>query len=62
MKRQSSAAADLKFPAPSESEKEYEPKIVKIVDEIAKLTLLEVTDLNECLKVILFNYLILSTS
>lgn len=35
---------------PVGQQKTYEPKIVKLVDEISQLTLLQVADLNELLK------------
>ena len=41
----------LAAPSPDESPKEYSEKITNIVDEISKLTLIEVADLNELLKV-----------
>ena len=41
----------LSAPPPDESPKEYSEKITNIVDEISKLTLIEVADLNELLKV-----------
>lgn len=37
--------------APNSSLKVYSPKIQKLVDDISQLTLLEVADLNELLKV-----------
>lgn len=40
------------LPLPNEPEKTYSPKIQKIVDDISQLTLIEVSDLNELLKVI----------
>ncbi|XP_058964377.2 large ribosomal subunit protein bL12m-like [Pocillopora verrucosa] len=40
----------LAAPSPDESPKEYSEKITNIVDEISKLTLIEVADLNELLK------------
>ncbi|KAL9957143.1 hypothetical protein ACROYT_G038745 [Oculina patagonica] len=40
----------LSAPQPDDSEKEYPEKITNIVDEISKLTLIEVADLNELLK------------
>ncbi|PFX30118.1 39S ribosomal protein L12, mitochondrial [Stylophora pistillata] len=40
----------LSAPSPDESPKEYSEKITNIVDEISKLTLIEVADLNELLK------------
>ena len=39
-------------PQPSGEQKKYDGKILKIVDDISKLTLFEVSELNECLKVI----------
>lgn len=39
------------LPLPNEAEKSYSPKIQKIVDDISQLTLIEVSDLNELLKV-----------
>ncbi|XP_076821455.1 large ribosomal subunit protein bL12-like [Clavelina lepadiformis] len=45
------AALQEEIPGPPlGSEKYYEPKIVKLVDEISSLTLREVADLNELLK------------
>lgn len=41
----------LSYPPPANAEKVYPPKIQSLVDEIAKLNLLEVVDLNDCLKV-----------
>ena len=41
----------LAAPSPDNSAKEYPEKIRGIVDDISKLTLLEVSDLNELLKV-----------
>lgn len=41
----------LSAPQPDDSAKEYPEKITNIVDEISKLTLIEVADLNELLKV-----------
>lgn len=46
----STAAEQLQEPQIHGTEKEYSPKIEKIVDEISQLTLLEVCDLNELLK------------
>ncbi|XP_062588048.1 large ribosomal subunit protein bL12m-like [Saccostrea cucullata] len=46
----SSAAEQLQEPHIQGTEKEYSPKIERIVDEISQLTLLEVCDLNELLK------------
>uniref|UniRef100_A0A2L2YFS2 39S ribosomal protein L12, mitochondrial n=1 Tax=Parasteatoda tepidariorum TaxID=114398 RepID=A0A2L2YFS2_PARTP len=43
-------AATISHPTPDGCEKDYAPKIKNIVEEIAKLTLIEVADLNECLK------------
>jgi len=40
----------LDIPPPSGTDKVYPPKIQKLVDDIAKLNLLEVADLNDCLK------------
>uniref|UniRef100_A0A131XJN3 Large ribosomal subunit protein bL12m n=1 Tax=Hyalomma excavatum TaxID=257692 RepID=A0A131XJN3_9ACAR len=40
----------LAQPAPSTEERHYPEKITRIVDDIAKLTLMEVADLNELLK------------
>ncbi|KAG8181686.1 hypothetical protein JTE90_019224 [Oedothorax gibbosus] len=40
----------IAHPMPDGCEKAYPPKIHNIVEEIAKLTLIEVADLNECLK------------
>lgn len=40
----------LAQPAPAGESKQYPPKITNIVDEISKLTLIEVADLNELLK------------
>ena len=45
----------LAAPSPDNSAKEYPEKIRGIVDEISKLTLLEVSDLNELLKVLKTN-------
>lgn len=44
-------SSTIAHPAPDGFEKAYPPKIHNIVEEIAKLTLIEVADLNECLKV-----------
>ena len=41
----------LPAPQPDDAVKEYPEKITNIVDEISKLTLVEVADLNELLKV-----------
>lgn len=41
----------MSAPQPDDSAKEYPEKITNIVDEISKLTLVEVADLNELLKV-----------
>lgn len=41
----------LAAPQPDDAVKEYPEKIKSIVDEISKLTLIEVADLNELLKV-----------
>lgn len=41
------------LPLPNEPLKTYSPKIQKIVDDISGLTLIEVADLNELLKVCL---------
>ncbi|RWR99008.1 39S ribosomal protein L12-like protein, partial [Dinothrombium tinctorium] len=48
----SSAApeAALQPPSPSNAPKQYSPKLHSIVDEISKLTLLEVSELNQLLK------------
>lgn len=40
----------LSTPAPDGSEKIYPPKIMQIVEQISKLTLIEVADLNECVQ------------
>uniref|UniRef100_A0A023GFP0 Putative mitochondrial ribosomal protein l12 strongylocentrotus purpuratus n=1 Tax=Amblyomma triste TaxID=251400 RepID=A0A023GFP0_AMBTT len=40
----------LAQPAPSNEERQYPEKITRIVDDIAKLTLMEVADLNDLLK------------
>ncbi|KAH7949970.1 hypothetical protein HPB49_017822 [Dermacentor silvarum] len=40
----------LAQPAPSTEERHYPEKITRLVDDIAKLTLMEVADLNELLK------------
>ncbi|CAL1267473.1 unnamed protein product [Larinioides sclopetarius] len=40
----------ISHPTPDGCEKSYSPKVVNIVEDIAKLTLIEVADLNECLK------------
>ncbi|KAJ7340244.1 Ribosomal protein [Desmophyllum pertusum] len=40
----------LSAPQPDDAVKEYPEKITNIVDEISRLTLIEVADLNECLK------------
>lgn len=42
----------LPTPALENAPKQYHPKIQQLVDQIASLTLLEVSDLNELLKVI----------
>ncbi|CAM1310591.1 MRPL12 (predicted) [Pycnogonum litorale] len=44
------AAPALESPVPDGVDKEYSPKIKKIVEEISHLSLLEVADLNELLK------------
>lgn len=41
----------MSAPQPDDAVKEYPEKITNIVDEISKLTLIEVADLNELLKV-----------
>ena len=41
----------LDFPPSSTEPKVFSPKIQSLVDDISKLNLLEVADLNECLKV-----------
>ena len=41
----------IKPPGASSDDKEYPPKIQKIVSEISNLTLIEVSELNELLKV-----------
>lgn len=41
----------LSYPPPSGADKVFSPKIQSLVDEIAKLNLIEVADLNDCLKV-----------
>ena len=43
----------LAQPRPDDAVKEYPDKIKSIVDEISKLTLIEVADLNELLKVMI---------
>lgn len=48
----------LSAPQPDDSVKEYPEKIINIVDEISKLTLVEVADLNELLKVNHFIFLL----
>ncbi|XP_055937818.1 39S ribosomal protein L12, mitochondrial-like [Argiope bruennichi] len=40
----------ISHPTPDGSEKSYSPKVLSIVEEIAKLPLIEVANLNECLK------------
>jgi large subunit ribosomal protein L7/L12 len=42
--------APIQTSAPTGQDKTFDAKITKLVDEIAKLTLLEVADLNELLK------------
>lgn len=42
--------APLPVSPPTGDNKTYEPKIVKLVDEISQLSLLQVADLNELLK------------
>lgn len=44
------SAETLAQPAPSNEERSYPEKITRIVDDIAKLTLMEVADLNDLLK------------
>lgn len=44
-------SSTLSAPQPDDAVKEYPEKITNIVDEISKLTLIEVADLNELLKV-----------
>lgn len=44
----------LDIPAGSNEPRVFSPKIQTLVDQIAQLNLLEVADLNECLKVIYF--------
>lgn len=48
----------LADPSPPGAEKDYAPKVRKIVDDIAALTLMEVADLNELLKVTHFKVMI----
>ena len=43
--------ADTLAPAQPEGQKDYAPKIQNLVKEISSLTLIEVADLNELLKV-----------
>jgi len=45
----------LAAPQPDDAVKEYPEKLKNIVDEISKLTLVEVADLNELLKVNLWS-------
>ena len=45
------AQAPLEVPQPDGAPKTYPPNITSIVDQISKLTLMEVADLNSCLKV-----------
>lgn len=45
--------------ADGSSNKTYPEKISKIVDQIAQLNLLEVADLNECLKVSIVIFVII---
>ncbi|GFT66220.1 39S ribosomal protein L12, mitochondrial [Nephila pilipes] len=40
----------ISHPTPDDCEKVYSPKIKSIVEDIKQLTLIEVSDLNECLK------------
>lgn len=47
---QTSQSQKLSVSVPTGEEKKYDPKLVKIVNEIASLTLIEVAELNECLK------------
>ncbi|XP_035219285.1 39S ribosomal protein L12, mitochondrial-like [Stegodyphus dumicola] len=44
------SSSAISHPTPDGCEKVYSDKIKNIVEEIAKLTLIEVADLNECLK------------
>lgn len=41
----------LSYPPPANDDKTFPPKIQNLVNEISKLSLLEVVDLNDCLKV-----------
>lgn len=45
------AQAPLEVPLPDGTPKTYPKHITDIVDQISKLTLMEVADLNSCLKV-----------
>merc|ERR1719167_1361471 len=45
------STAPQPLPTPEGAAKEYSPKIVGIVEEISKMTILEVADLNELLKI-----------
>ena len=47
----SNSCQTLAAPSPDGQPKEYPQKIVNLVDNISQLTLLEVADLNELLKV-----------
>jgi hypothetical protein len=50
--RQTSAEAKpLDLPPPAGADKVFSPKITSLVQDISNLSLLEVADLNECLKV-----------
>ncbi|GIX94450.1 hypothetical protein CEXT_24951 [Caerostris extrusa] len=44
------STAAISHPTSDDSVKVYSSKITSIVEDIAKLTLIEVADLNECLK------------
>lgn len=48
----SNSCQTLAAPSPDGQPKEYPQKIVNLVDSISQLTLLEVSDLNELLKVL----------
>ena len=43
--------SSLPLPTPEGAPKTYSPKIVEMVDDISKMTILEVADLNELLKI-----------
>lgn len=52
-------ASILGPPPPSGAQRQYPEKIQKIVNEISKLTLIEVSELNELLKVYVYPHLLM---